>query len=109
MLPKMNRGGTVSAMLQIEFGDDKALAGKNAVGSMTGTLLMRGTKNRSRQQIQDEMVKLNARLNVTGGVSGATATIQTTEENLIPALRWRPRYCVSRRFRIPNSTPRRSR
>ena len=87
MLPKMNRGGTVSAMLQIEFGDDKALAGKNAVGSMTGTLLMRGTKNRSRQQIQDEMVKLNARLNVTGGVSGATATIQTTEENLIPALR----------------------
>ena len=87
MLPKTNRGGTVSAMLQIEFGDEKALAGKNAVGSMTGTLLMRGTKNRSRQQIQDEMVKLNARINVSGGVSGATATIQTTEENLIPALR----------------------
>jgi zinc protease len=87
MLPKTNRGGTVVAMLQLQFGDEKALAGQNAVGSMTGTLLMRGTKNRSRQQIQDEMVKLNARINVAGRVSGATATIQTTEENLIPALR----------------------
>ena len=87
MLPKTNRGGTVLASLQIEFGDEKSLAGKNAVGSMTGALLMRGTKSHTRQQIQDEMVKLNARINVTGGVSGADATIQTTAENLIPALR----------------------
>ena len=34
--------------------------------SMTGSLLMRGTKNKTRQQIQDEMVKLNARINVSG-------------------------------------------
>ena len=83
MLPKTNRGGTVSAVLQIDFGDEKALAGKNAIGGMTGSLLMRGTKNKTRQQIQDEMVKLNARINVSGSVSGASATIQTTEENLI--------------------------
>ena len=37
MLPKTNRGGTVFATLQLQFGDDKSLAGKNAVGSMTGT------------------------------------------------------------------------
>ncbi len=54
---------------------------------MTGALLMRGTRNRTRQQIQDEMVKLNAQINVSGGVSGASASIQTTEANLIPALR----------------------
>jgi zinc protease len=48
---------------------------------------MRGTKNRTRQQIQDEMVKLNSQINVSGSVSGAMATIQTTEPNLIPALR----------------------
>jgi zinc protease len=87
MLPKTNRGATVSAVLQVDFGDEKALAGKNAIGGMTGSLLMRGTKNKTRQQIQDEMVKLNARINVSGGVSEATANIQTTEENLIPALR----------------------
>jgi len=87
MLPKTSRGGTVSAVLQLEFGDATALAGKNAVGGMTGAMLMRGTKNRTRQQIQDEMVKLNAQISVAGGVSGASASIQTTEENLIPALR----------------------
>ncbi len=87
MLQKTNRGGTVSAELHIDFGDEKALAGKNAIGSMTGTLLMRGTKNRTRQQIQDEMVKLNARINVSGDASEATATVQTTATNLIPALR----------------------
>ena len=48
---------------------------------------MRGTTNRTRQQIQDEMVKLNARINVSGGVSGANVSVQTTAENLIPALR----------------------
>ncbi len=87
MLPKTSRGGTVSAVLDVDFGDATALAGKNAVGSMTGAMLMRGTKNRTRQHIQDEMVKLNAQINVSGGVSGAVASIQTTGENLIPALR----------------------
>jgi zinc protease len=87
MLPKTNRGATVIASLDVEFGDEKALAGKSAVGSMAGSLLMRGTKTHTRQQIQDEMVKLNARINVSGGVNGATASVQTTAENLIPALR----------------------
>ncbi len=87
MLPKTSRGGTVSAMLYIQFGDEKALVGKNAIGSMTGALLMRGTKNRTRQQIQDEMVKLNSQIVVSGGLSQANATVQTTEENLVPALR----------------------
>ncbi len=86
MLPKSSRGGTVMASLQVRFGDEKSLTGKNAVGDMAGSLLMRGTKTRTRQQIQDEMVKLNARINVSGGADGANASVQTTEANLIPAL-----------------------
>jgi zinc protease len=87
LLPKTTRGGTVQADLQIDFGDLTSLAGRNAVAEMTSALLMRGTKTKTRQQIQDEMVKLNAQINVSGGVSGASAVIQTTKENLIPALR----------------------
>ena len=74
MLPKTTRGGTVSATLQIRVRRREIAGWKNAVGSMTGALLMRGTKNQTRQQIQDEMVKLNARINVSGGVSGADAS-----------------------------------
>jgi zinc protease len=86
MLSKSTRGGTVMASLQIRFGDLASLSGKDATGSMTGALLMRGTKTRTRQQIQDEMVKLNARINVNGGPTGASASIQTTSENLLPAM-----------------------
>src|ERR1700730_17093776 len=87
MLPKTTRGSTVSAMIQLRFGDEKSLSGKNATANLTGALLMRGTKTKTRQEIQDQMVKLNARINVSGGVSRANATVQTTEANLIPALR----------------------
>jgi len=87
MLPKSTRGGTVVASLQFRFGDEKSLAGRSAAGDIAGALLMRGTKTRTRQQIQDEMVKLNARITVGGGVDGAIATLQTTSANLVPALR----------------------
>jgi len=87
MLPKSTRGGTVVASVEIRFGDQNSLAGKSAIGDITGALLMRGTKTRTRQQIQDEMVKLNARITVFGGVNGANASVQTTSENLVPALR----------------------
>jgi len=86
MLPKATRGATVMASLQIHFGDLNSLMGRDATGSLTGSLLMRGTKTRTRQQIQDEMVKLNARINVGGNVDGATATIQTKAENLVAAM-----------------------
>jgi zinc protease len=48
---------------------------------------MRGTKNKTRQQIQDETDRLKARLNVSGGITSATATVETVEANLAGALR----------------------
>jgi len=87
MLPKTSRGGTVAATIQLRFGDEKSLTGLRATGDVTGALLMRGTKTKTRQELQDEMVKLNARINVNGGAERATATINTTEANLVPALR----------------------
>ncbi len=85
-LTKDTRGGSVNATLELQFGDEKSLAGKRAIASVAGSLLMRGTQHMNRQEIQDEMVKLNARINVSGSLSGASASIQTTAANLIPAL-----------------------
>jgi zinc protease len=87
LLPKKMRGGTVVAQVQMRFGDEKSLHGKSTIGQLTGGLLMRGTKNKSRQQIQDEMDKLKAQISVGGNTNSATATIQTTEANLPGALR----------------------
>jgi len=55
---------------------------------MAGALLMRGTKNKTRQQIQDETDRLKAQISVSGGVTGASATIRTLEASLADSLRF---------------------
>jgi zinc protease len=110
MLPKKMAGGTVSVAIELHFGDAKTLSGHNAAAQLAGSLLMSGTKTRNRQQIQDEMEKLNARIQVSGGgggggfggrgggggrggasggggMSGASATITVKPENLPAAMR----------------------
>jgi zinc protease len=87
LLPKKTRGGTVVATVTVRYGDEKSLFGKAATANITGGLLMRGTKNKTRQQIQDEMDRLKAQMNVSGGPTSATASIETIEANLPSALK----------------------
>jgi len=87
LLPKGTRGNRVQVSLTLRFGDENLLAGQNAAAQMTSALLSRGTKTKSRQQLQDEMQKLNATINVNGGLASAGTSISTTAENLIPAMR----------------------
>ena len=42
MLPKTTRGDTVSATIQLRFGDEASLAGLRATAELTGILLGRG-------------------------------------------------------------------
>jgi zinc protease len=88
LLPKGTRGNRVQASLTLRFGDESSLAGQSAAAEMTTALFMRGTKTKSRQQLQDEMQRLNATIAIGGnGLSGVTASISTTAENLLPAMR----------------------
>jgi zinc protease len=108
MLPKKMAGSTVSIAIELHFGDAASLSGQNAAAQLAGSLLMSGTRSMNRQQIQDEMEKLNARIQVSGGggggfggrggggrggpagggsMSGASATIIVKPENLPAAMR----------------------
>jgi zinc protease len=87
MLPKKTRGGTVFAHVNLRFGDQASLSQKATIAQFTGQILIRGTKNKTRQQIQDEIDRLKARLNVGGGATGASANIETVEANLAGCLR----------------------
>ena len=104
MLPKENRAGTASLDLELRFGDEKSLTGKNAVSQITAALLMRGTKTKTRQQIADEMEKMDAQINVGGGggrggrggggrgggggaLGTESASITAKAATLIPAMR----------------------
>ena len=87
LVPKDTRGARVAASLTLRFGDEHSLVGQRAVSDLANALLMRGTQTKSRQAIQDEMQRLNATIRVSGGRSSATASIATTEEHFVPALR----------------------
>ena len=87
LLPKKTRGGTVVANLQLHFGDEKSLSGKDAAPRMAGSLLMRGTKSHTRQQLQDEFDRIKATVRVNGALNGASANIDTVRAGLVPALK----------------------
>jgi zinc protease len=87
LLARKTRGGNVVARVRLDFGDEKSVFGKSMIAQLTGGMLIRGTKNKTRQQIQDEMDRLKARITVVGGPTEAIASIETTEPNLPGALR----------------------
>lgn len=87
MMPKKTRGGMVHASLTLRFGDAKSLAGRATAGDIGGDLLMRGTKTKSRQQIQDEIDRLTARISVSGSPSGAQASLEVPKANLAAAMK----------------------
>jgi zinc protease len=98
----------VSAAIELRFGAAKTLVGKNGAAQFAGSMLGSGTKTKTRQQLADEMQKLNARISVSGGggggfgggrggrgggggagagISGANASVTAPAGNFISALR----------------------
>jgi len=104
ILSKKTANNIVGATLDLRFGDATTLAGQREAAAFAGSMLMAGTKSHSREQIQEELRKLNAQVFVSGGggggggrggrgggpgggLSSATATISAPAENFVPALR----------------------
>jgi zinc protease len=82
LLPKETRGDNVIVIVQMRFGTENALMGRAVSGDLAGSMLMRGTKQRSRQEVQDEFDRLKAQVSVGGDATYASARVQTTRENL---------------------------
>ncbi len=87
LLQKKTRGASVHAVVGLHFGDLESLKGQDIAASLAGSTLIRGTAQKNRQQIQDEIDRLKAQLSVNGGATSANVTIETTHENLPAVLR----------------------
>ncbi len=87
LLPKENRGDAVSVSMAFRHGTEDALAGKSTAASFAGAMLMRGTKKRSRQEIQDELDALRVQGGMGGGAFSVGGSALTVRENLPAALR----------------------
>jgi len=82
LLPKETRGDTVVALLTLRFGNDQNLTGLSPAGRFTAQMLMRGTTKHTRQQLQDELDRLKARMGVGGSATQVTMNIETVRQNL---------------------------
>ena len=82
LLPKKNRGETVSVAINLLWGDEKSLFGKQIVSGLTDEMLMRGNRLYTRQQLADEFSKLK----ITGGVLRFHTTPQHVSLPLLPVL-----------------------
>jgi zinc protease len=82
LLTRKTRGATVEAQLTLHIGNEKDLMNRGAAGSVAGEMLMRGTTKRTRQQIQDELDKLEANVSVGGGSESVFASIETKRDHL---------------------------
>ncbi len=79
LLPKKNRGQTVTVDLSQHFGDEQNLFGKGAIPGLTAAMLTRGTSRYDRVQLADAFDKLK--------IAGSPTHFQTTRENLPEALK----------------------
>ncbi len=82
LLPKKTRGESVNLRLVLRYGDLESLKGYEAAAEMLPAMMTRGTKNLTRQQIQDELDKNRATLTAFGVPGEAVFSIQTKRANL---------------------------
>ena len=87
LLPKRTRGQTVAVSLTLRLGNLPSLSGRATDGEMAAGMLMRGTAHRSRQQLHDELDKLQAEMSINGSATEVSASLRTVRENLPAALR----------------------
>ena len=87
LLPKRNRGAAVSYVYTFRHGTEEALAGKSTAANYAGSMLLRGTTERSRQEIMDELDRLKIRGSLFGYPASVNGTATTIRENLPAALR----------------------
>ena len=87
LLSKANRGEAVTVQLAFRHGTEEALMGRATAGDLAGSMLMRGTTKRSRQEISDELDRLKAQGSVGGSAMVASGSFTTVRENLTPVLK----------------------
>lgn len=87
LIPKETRGDVAIVRVRFHFGDEESLMGRGTAGGLAGSMLMRGTESRSRQEIQDELDRLQAQGGIGGGPTIATGQFQTVRGNVASVIR----------------------
>ncbi len=78
LLPKKNRGETVTVIMKFDYGNLQNLSGKETAMSVANAMLTYGTDKLTRGEIEDEMSKLK----MTGSISNYVTTRPNLDASL---------------------------
>ncbi|PCI60276.1 MAG: pseudouridine synthase [Gammaproteobacteria bacterium] len=86
LLTKKTRGESVVVNIDLNFGQLSSLKNQKSTATVVGAMLMRGTKQHTREQLKDRFDELKAQVRLGGDVNSAYARIQTNKANLAATL-----------------------
>ena len=87
LLAKESRGDAVNVSFSFPHGTEDALMGRTMAAELAGYMVGRGTTRLSGQEIDDELVRLKAGVNVNAGATSIDGSVSTVRENLPDVLR----------------------
>lgn len=82
LLTKKTRGNTVVLRLTLRYGNEKSLFGLATVADFMPSMMTKGTKLLTRQQIRDQLDQNSASLGASGSAGEASFVIQTKRDKL---------------------------
>ena len=86
LLPKKNRGATVSGQLRLNMGDAANLMGQSAASDLAAGLLMRGAGAYSRAELASLLERLNTQMSVSGGGQQVVLRFETRRQHVAQVL-----------------------
>jgi len=86
LLPKKTRGSTVIVRLTLRYGAPESLVGLTKAAEFLPAMMTRGTKQLTRQQLQDQLDQNLATLSSSGQAGEATFVLQTKRDKLVAVL-----------------------
>ena len=82
LVPKKTRGDTVNMRLALRFGTEDTLRDRYAAVELLGIVMNRGTKDLSYADLQDELTRLRAEINVSSTAGLLSVSVKTKREFL---------------------------
>ncbi|WP_348799659.1 M16 family metallopeptidase [Flavobacterium adhaerens] len=86
LLEKPTKGNKIEGRMILRMGDEKSLSEKSLIASLTANMLKRGTKNRTKKEINDQIDQYKLNLSFGAIVDGLYVRISTDKANLNNAL-----------------------
>ena len=86
-MPKQTRGDAVQAVMSFRFGSEASLRNMAWISGLTGTLLDRGSKTQTRQEIKDAFDQMKANVRISSFYNTLTVRIETENEYLVDVIK----------------------